>query len=215
MNNLLAFFGLREDPFKLSPDPGFYFPSRVHQEALHSLEYIISNREGFCMVTGEPGTGKTTLINVFREHWKDRADIALVLTPRLSPDDFLMALFDELHLNTSRKNKNELLKDLKELLIEKYLAGKYVVIVVDEAHNLTAETLEELRLLSNLETDKEKLVQIVLIGQPELESRLAQEQLRQLNQRITERIRLRPLTVEEIHAYIQHRLGWEAEYSSE
>lgn len=207
MNNLLAFFGLREDPFKLTPDPGFYFPSRIHQEALHSLEYIISNREGFCMVTGEPGTGKTTLINVFRENWKDRADIALVLTPRLSPDDFLMALFDELQLNTSRKNKNELLKDLKGLLIEKYFSGKYVVIIVDEAHNLPVETLEELRLLSNLETDKEKLVQIVLIGQPELESRLMHEQLRQLNQRITERIRLRPLTVEECHAYIQHRLN--------
>lgn len=207
MNNLFAFFGLHEDPFKLTPDPGFYFPSRIHQEALHSLEYIISNREGFCMVTGEPGTGKTTLVNVFREKWKDRADIALVLTPRLSPNDFLMALFDELRLNVDRKNKNELLKDLRELLIEKYFSGKYVVIIVDEAHNLPVETLEELRLLSNLETDKEKLVQIVFIGQPELENRLMQEQLRQLNQRITERIRLRPLTLEETHAYIQHRLN--------
>ncbi|MCX8044745.1 MAG: AAA family ATPase [Desulfobacterota bacterium] len=207
MDNLLAFFGLREDPFRLTPDPVFYFPSRGHQEALHLLEYIVRNREGFCMVTGEPGTGKTTLINVFREQWKDNADIALVLTPRLSPDDFLMALFEALHMQTERRNKNELLKQLKDLLIEKYFAGRYVVIIVDEAHNLPIETLEELRLLSNLETDKEKLVQIILIGQPELETRLLQEQLRQLDQRITERIRLHPLTVQEMIAYIKHRLN--------
>lgn len=207
MNNLLAFFGLREDPFRLTPDPGFFFPSSVHQEALHSLEYIVRNREGFCMVTGEPGTGKTTLVSVFREQWRDRAEIALVLTPRLSPDEFLMTVFEALQLHTDNKNKNELLHELKQLLIEKYFAGRYVVIIVDEAHNLTAETLEELRLLSNLETDKEKLLQIILIGQPELEQRLAQPQLRQLDQRITERIRLRPLTAQESRAYIQHRLG--------
>jgi len=207
MDNLLAFFGLREDPFRLTPDPHFYFPSRVHQEALHSLEYIIKNREGFYMITGEPGTGKTTLINVFREKWKERAEIALILTPRLTPDDFLVTVFEALQLQTVGKNKNDLFRELKDLLIEKYFAGRFVIIIVDEAHNLPTETLEELRLLSNLETNKEKLVQIVLIGQPELENRLAHEQLRQLDQRITERIRLQPLTLQESAAYIGYRLG--------
>ena len=206
MDNLLAFFGLREDPFRLTPDPDFFFPSTVHQEALHSLEYIVRNREGFCMVTGEPGTGKTTLISVFREQWRDRAEIALVLTPRLLPDEFLLTIFEELKMQTAGRNKNELLKGLKELLIEKYLMSRYVIIIVDEAHNLPDQTMEELRLLSNLETEKEKLLQIILIGQPELELRLKQEQLRQLDQRITERIRLRPLTLQETAAYIQHRL---------
>jgi len=206
MDNLLAFFGLREDPFRLTPDPDFFFPSTVHQEALHSLEYIVRNREGFCMVTGEPGTGKTTLISVFREQWRDRAEIALILTPRLLPDEFLLTIFEELKIQTAGRNKNELLKGLKELLIEKYLMNRYVIIIVDEAHNLPDQTMEELRLLSNLETEKEKLLQIILIGQPELETRLKQEQLRQLDQRITERIRLRPLTLQETAAYIQHRL---------
>jgi type II secretory pathway predicted ATPase ExeA len=206
MDNLLTFFGLREDPFRLTPDPVFFFPSPAHQEALYSLEYVVKKREGFCMVTGEPGTGKTTLISVFKEKWRDTAEIALILTPRLSPDDFLLTILEDLKVQPANKNKNEVLKVFKEFLIEKYLLNKYVIIIVDEAQHLPHDTMEELRLLSNLETDKEKLLQIVLIGQPELEARLRHEGLRQLDQRITERIRLRALTREETPAYIEHRL---------
>ncbi len=206
MMDFLEFYGLKEDPFRLTPDTAFFFPSAGHNEALMSLNYVIEQREGFCLVTGEPGTGKTLLLNVFKETWKGMAETALVLTPRLSPEEFLVSILDDLNVKLRASNKNDILKAFRDFLLEMSLAGKPVIIIVDEAQNLPDETLEELRLLSNLETEKSKLLQIVLFAQPELEKRLNQDNLRQLNQRITIRIRLKPLTEKETFEYINFRL---------
>ena len=160
------------------------------------------------MCTGEPGTGKTTLLNTFlnTDRWKDRAGIALVLTPRLSPEEFLLTVLEDLNVKVKNTNKNEIIKAFRDFLIENSMFGRRIIIIVDEAQNLPDETLEELRLLSNLETDKEKLLQIVLIGQPELRNRMLLENLRQLNQRITVRTTLSPLTISETSDYINYRL---------
>ncbi|MEW6067976.1 MAG: AAA family ATPase [Nitrospirota bacterium] len=204
--DLLEFYGLKEDPFRLAPDPVFFFPSAGHNEALLSLDYVIVQREGFCLITGEPGTGKTTILNVFKANWKNTAEIALILTPRLSPEEFLISVLEDLGIESSGKNKNEALKAFRDFLMEKTKTGKPVIIIVDEAQNLSDETLEELRLLSNLETDKHKLIQIILFAQPELEIRLHKDNLRQLNQRITVKVRLSPLASNETLDYINYRL---------
>ncbi len=204
--DILEFYGLKEDPFRLTPDPMFYYPSAVHNEALLSMNYVVEQKEGFCLITGEPGTGKTTLINVFKENWKDKAEIALILTSRLSSEEFLVSVLEDFKIKLSSSNKNDILKAFRDFLIEKSQIGKPVIIIVDEAQNLPDETLEELRLLSNLETYKDKLLQIFLVGQLELERRLLQGNLKQLNQRITVRIRLSPLTPNETLDYINYRL---------
>ncbi len=204
--DILEFYGLKEDPFKLTPDPMYFFPSENHNEALSSLNYAVQQKEGFCLVTGEPGTGKTTVLNIFKDSWKDKAEIALILTPRLSPEEFLLSVLEDLNVKLTGTGKNVILKTFRDFLIEKSQMGKPVIIIVDEAQNLPDETLEELRLLSNLETDKEKLLQIVLIAQPELQERLKGDKLRQLNQRITVRARLGPLPGNEILEYINYRL---------
>lgn len=204
--NIFEFFGLREDPFRLSPDPDFFYPSRVHQLALNSLDYTVEQKEGFCLISGDPGTGKTTLLKIFVSKWRDRAEVALILTPRLSPEEFMMAVLDELKVDYSGEGKPYLLKAFRDFLISKSTAGRRVIIIVDEAQNLCDQTLEELRLLSNLETEKEKLLQIILVGQTEIEHRLKSSSLRQLDQRITVRVRLCPLTRGEMVEYINHRL---------
>lgn len=204
--DILEFYGLKEDPFKLTPDPMYFFPSVSHNEALQSLNYVVQQREGFCLVSGDPGTGKTTLLNVFKENWKDRAEIALIFTPRLSPEEFLMAVLEDLNIRVTSANKNELLRTFRDFLIEKTGMGTPVIIIVDEAQNLPDETLEELRLLSNLETYKDKLLQIILIGQTELEQRLSGANLKQLSQRITVRVRLNPLSPKETLEYMNYRL---------
>ncbi len=204
--DLLEFYGLKEDPFKLTPDPLYFYPSGSHNEALLSLNYVIEQKEGFCLITGEPGTGKTTLLNVLLGRWRDNAEVALILTPRLSPEEFLISVIEDLNLKLKDKTKNYMLKAFRDFLIEKSLGERRVLIIVDEAQDLPDETLEELRLLSNLETEKEKLLQIILIGQPELEKRLRTDNLKQLNQRITIRARLSPLTITETPDYINYRL---------
>jgi general secretion pathway protein A len=204
--NFLDYYGLKEDPFRLTPDPDYFFPSESHNLALKTLEYSTEQSEGFCVITGEPGTGKTTLLNVFLRSWIDKAIIALVLTPRLSPEEFLASVLDEMGLNIKAENKNELLKAFRNILIENVQRGKKIIIIVDEAQNLPTETLEELRLLSNLETEKEKLLQIILVGQPELEQKLNSPLLRQLNQRISTRVRLKHLDKKETGEYINFRL---------
>ncbi|BCB97118.1 hypothetical protein JZK55_20400 [Dissulfurispira thermophila] len=204
----LEFFDLKEDPFRLTPDQYYFYPSESHNDALSSFNYIVEQREGFFMCIGDPGTGKTTLLNTFlnTEKWKDKAGIALVLTPRLSPEEFLLTVLEDLNVKVKNTNKNEIIKAFRDFLIENSMIGRRIIIIVDEAQNLPDETLEELRLLSNLETDKEKLLQIVLIGQPELRNRLLSDNLKQLNQRITVRATLRPLTAEETSDYINYRL---------
>ena len=200
------FYGLREDPFRLTPDTEFFFPSDNHRLALDSLDYAVEHKEGFCLIAGEPGTGKTTALKVFVNKWKERAEIALILTPRLSPKEFLAAVLDELGSGRGGGKKIDLIKAFRDFLLEKSLSGRPVVIIVDEAQDLSDDTLEELRLLSNMETEKEKLLQIILVGQSALEKRLKSEALKQLDQRIAVRVRLRPLTPEELYRYLNHRL---------
>jgi general secretion pathway protein A len=204
--DFLSFFGLKEDPFKLTPDPAYFYPSSTHNEGLLLLNYSIEQKEGFTTVIGDPGSGKTTLLSVFLEKWSSLAEIAIVLTPRLSPEEFLVSILEDLDISLKRKNKNEIIKAFRDFMIEKSSEGKWVIIIVDEAQDLPDETLEELRLLSNLETDKDKLLQIVLLGQPELESKLRSDRLRQLNQRITTRIYLKHFTHDETLDYINYRI---------
>jgi len=204
--DFLHFFGLKEDPFKLTPDPAYYFPSAGHNEGLMLMDYAIDQKEGFLLVIGDPGTGKTTLLKVFLEKWKDQAEIAMILTPRLSPGEFLAAVAEDLNIHLIDKNKNELFKALRDFVTRKSEEGRRVIIIVDEAQNLPLDTLEELRLLSNLETAKDKLIQIMLIGQPELEAKLLAIKLRQLNQRITTRVHLKYFSAEETPEYINYRV---------
>ena len=202
----LEFFGLKEDPFRITPDPSYFFPSVSHRNAERLLKYVVDSGEGFCIIIGEPGTGKTTVIRKFLNSLENFAEYSLILSPQLKPEEFLRAVLHDLGVETKEENKEELLKLFKKTLEEKVKNGKKVFIIVDEAQLLPLETLEELRLLSNLETDKEKLVQIVLVGQPELDEKLKTPQLRQLLQRITSKAYLTPLNLNDTKKYINHRL---------
>jgi general secretion pathway protein A len=201
------FFGLNENPFNVNPDPRYLFLTQHTQEALACLTYGIETRKGFILLTGEVGTGKTTLINKLLE-WlhKERVSTAFVFNPRLSVSQFFDFMMADFGIPCEAGQKGQMLMKLNQWLLERYQAGERAVLIVDEAQNLSPQMLEEIRLLTNLETSTEKLLQIVLAGQPELEQKLKQPQLRQLRQRITLRAKTRPLTVEETRGYIQERL---------
>ncbi len=202
----LEFFQLHEDPFGLTPDSSYFYPSRMHNDVLASLDYAVEQKEGFSLVIGEPGTGKTTILKIFMDRWKDKAEIALIMTPRLLPEELLQAVLDDLKIDHEKTNKNEMFKAFRNFLIDRSVSGKRVIIIVDEAQNLSDGSLEELRLLSNLETEKEKLLQIILVGQTELLKKLKSESMRQLDQRITIRATVRPLSLEETSEYVSFRL---------
>ncbi len=204
--DFLDFFGLKEEPFRLTPDPAFFFPSSSHNEGLLLMDYSIDQKEGFLLIIGDPGTGKTTMLKVFLEKWKSRAETAMILTPRLSPEECLISIAEDFKINLGNKSKNEIIKSLRDFVTRKSQEDRRVIIIIDEAQNLPADTLEELRLLSNLETDKDKLIQIILLGQPELESKLMTDKLRQLNQRISTRIYLRHFGYRETMDYIDYRV---------
>lgn len=201
------FFGLKENPFNVNPDPHYLFLTQHTQEALACLTYGIETRKGFILLTGEVGTGKTTLINKLLE-WlqKERVCTAFVFNPRLSVSQFFDFMMADFGIPCETGQKGQMLMKLNQWLLERYQAGERAVLIVDEAQNLSPQMLEEIRLLTNLETSTEKLLQIVLAGQPELEQKLNQPQLRQLRQRITLRAKTPPLTVEETRGYIQERL---------
>lgn len=205
-SNYLTYFNLKDDPFRITPDIAYFYNSPEHSTALLSLEYCIKGKEGFCILTGEPGTGKTTILRLFVEKWKDSAEIALIMTPRLSPEEFFMAILEDFKIPLKSSSKNDMLKAFRDFLLQHADNNKPVAIIIDEAQELPDTTLEELRLLSNLETEKEKLLQIILVGQPELRNKLLSQNLRQLNSRITVRIQLKSLNESETSDYINNRL---------
>jgi general secretion pathway protein A len=206
----LDFYGLKEAPFSITPDPRFVFLSERHRDALAHLLYGIGQggSGGFVQLTGEVGTGKTTLCRLLLEQLPADTRVALVLNPRLSPIELLETICEELKIDlTGRRGSLKALVDgLNAYLLDAYAQGLRVVLIIDEAQNLSTEALEQVRLLTNLETPTQKLLQIILLGQPELRELLGKPELRQLAQRITARYHLTPLGADESEAYVRHRL---------
>jgi type II secretory pathway predicted ATPase ExeA len=201
------FFGLNRNPFEISPDPYFLFSTERHNEAVASIYYGIRRRKGFVVMTGEVGTGKTLLVRCLLELLvRQQFSFANVFTPLLSGTEFLRYVVGDLGLKPSDSSKSSLLLALNEFLIARYRKGLTTVLIVDEAQHVLPEVLEEIRLLTNLETSQEKLLQILLVGQPELEQRLDSPELRQLKQRIALRCRLEPLGEQDTRNYIVQRL---------
>ena len=203
-----AYFGFSENPFNISPDPEFLYRSPQHEEALANLIYGVRSRKGFIVLTGEVGTGKTTMLECLRDYLESqRVEFAFIFNSRLTPDQFFEMMAYDFDLQCDRKSKPEILVALNTLLIQQAERGRTSVLIVDEAHNLEWEVLEEIRLLGNLETRQGKLLQIILAGQPELDRKLDASNLRQLKQRIVLRCSLNPLSPEEVIAYIETRLA--------
>ncbi len=205
-----SFFGLNEKPFSITPDPRYLFMSERHGEALAHLVYGVTESGGFMQLTGEVGTGKTTLVRtLLLNRMPSNADVAVVLNPQLSAREFLITICEEIGIAvpTDRSSIKALIDTLNRHLLDAHSDGRRTILVVDEAQNLAPDVLEEVRLLTNLETAKQKLLQIVLIGQPELRDLLARNDLRQLAQRITGRYHLEPLSRDESAQYIEHRLN--------
>jgi general secretion pathway protein A len=203
-----SFYNLNRNPFEITPDPFFLFPTKRHNEALAALYYGVRRRKGFVVLTGEVGTGKTLLLRCLLQLLKQSKDIAYayLFNSRLSPTEFLHYVLSDFGVSASGKNKSELLFDLSNFVISRGLKKLTTVLVVDEAHHLSADILEEIRLLTNLETTQEKLLQILLVGQPELDDKLDSVPLRQLKQRIALRSTLEPLDPRETQQYIERRL---------
>lgn len=201
-------FRLARNPFDLTPDPAYFLSTKRHNEALAALHYGIRRHKGFVVVTGEVGTGKTLLLRCLLRLLKESRDVAYayVFNSRLSPTEFLQYILFDFGLPASGKNKGELLLELGQFLVTRGSKGLTTVLIIDEAHHLSEELLEEVRLLSNLETTDDKLLQIVLVGQPELDEKLDSPALRQLKQRIALRAQLSPLSAEESREYIEHRV---------
>lgn len=203
-----GFYGFTKYPFDITPDPNFFCETSRHNEVLASLYHGVQRRKGFVVATGEVGTGKTLLARcLFALLNRDHVSFAYVFNPLLSPIEFLQYSLSDLGLRSPGKSKVELLSDLNQFLIRRFRQGSTAVLVVDEAQLLSWELLEEIRLLTNLEAGHQKLLQIVLIGQPELERKIDAPELRQLKQRIALRCRLNPLSESETKKYITHRLS--------
>ncbi|MBU6377368.1 MAG: AAA family ATPase [Gammaproteobacteria bacterium] len=204
-----SFFGLAELPFSITPDPRYLYPSSRHTEALGHLFYGVSAAGGFIQLTGEVGTGKTTVVRSLLAREPADVDIALILNPRVTVPEFLQTICEELGVTVPaerRESVKALVDALSARLLEAHAAGRRVAVLIDEAHLLEREVLEQVRLLTNLETATRKLLQVILIGQPELRELLAREDMRQVAQRITGRLHLDPLSATETAAYVRHRL---------
>jgi type II secretory pathway predicted ATPase ExeA len=203
-----AYFHLTRNPFDLTPDPNCFVPTPKHNEALAALYYGVRRHKGFVVVTGEVGTGKTLLLRCLLRLLENSKDIAYayLFNSRLTPNDFLQYVLSDFGLPASGKNKCDMLIDLSKFLLSRGSQQMTTVLIVDEAHDLSADTLEELRLLSNLETTDDKLLQIILVGQPELDKKLDSNELRQLKQRIALRAQLGALTQQQTQEYIEQRL---------
>ena len=201
------FFGFKERPFKLVPNPAYLFLSRSHEEAMAHLTYAMEHGDGFVEITGEVGTGKTTICRAFLESLDENTEAAYIFNPKLDSIQLIKAVNDEFGISSDADNIKDLIDTLNSFLIEKRAEGKNVILLIDEAQGLNKEVLEQLRLLSNLETTNHKLLQIILVGQPELGEKLDSRELRQLSQRISLSCRLIPLNYRETKEYIQHRIN--------
>ena len=202
----LDYFGLSEPPFSITPNPRFLYFSGKHREALNHMLYGIRERKGFVQITGEVGAGKSTLCRALLAQLGNNYSTALILNPMLDADQLMRAIAIEFGLDARGLDRLEALENINLFLLQQIEEGRESVLIIDEAQDLTNELLEQVRLLSNLETDDRKLLQIVLMGQPELRHRLNDPALRQLRQRITVRYHLSPLTRAEVGRYVQHRL---------
>ena len=200
------YFQLRERPFALSPDPEYLYPSRVHQEALSYLRYGVEGHAGFVVITGEIGSGKTTMLQSLLRRLDSSTTVARIMNTMLDPRELLEAIVLDFGIDPTGMSKPVLLKTLASFLVQQRQAGRLTILAIDEAQNLSLPALEEIRMLSNLETEKSKLIQIVMIGQPQLREKLALPQLEQLRQRITVSYHLQPLDAEETANYVNHRL---------
>lgn len=203
----LEFFGFEEDPFAQTPNPRFFYASPMHAEAMSRLTYAINQKRGFALITGEIGSGKTTVCRTALRSVVRRARIALITSTFLSRNELLIALCEEFDIEPVRRRKVNFLRALQHYLIEQYQRDRVVVVVLDEAQNLSPPVLEEVRMLSNLETEEDKLIQIVFLGQPELARQIDTPKLEQLRQRIAVRYHLHPLDPAETRRYVEHRLG--------
>ncbi len=200
------FYGFKENPFTITPNSKFFFASNKHAEALNTLIYAIIARKGFVVITGEIGSGKTTVCRTLLNKLDNDTHTALITNTHLNPKDLLLTIMEELEIEYTPGSKAKLLSQLNNYLIEQLRRDHNVVLIVDEAQNLSPSVLEEIRMLSNLETESEKLIQIILLGQPELKQKLALNRLEQLRQRIAVYYHLSPLTREETKEYIRYRL---------
>lgn len=209
-------FGLKEAPFNITPDPRYIFFSKKHLEAFSNLLYGIENRKGFIAITGEVGAGKTTLGRVLLEELKGRAKTSVILNPNLSNSELLLSIVQDFGIQLKTRGRKECFDALNRFVLEQFHQGLNVVLIIDEAQDLSTKSLEQIRLLSNLETDSQKLLQIVIMGQPELKQTLSHPSLRQLRQRISVWYHLTTLDREETERYIEHRLkvaGWDKNLS--
>ncbi len=200
------FYGLNENPFNVTSDPSFFFSSAHHSEAFSYLTYGVRQRKGIILITGEIGTGKTTLCRTLLNTLDQKTKTAFILYPNFSELQLLQMVIKDFGIEIKSRNKSAIINALNDFLINETNHGNNVVLIIDESQNLKESQLEQIRLLSNLETEKEKLLQIILVGQPELCQKLKLTSLRQLNQRITIRYHIKPLEKEEMKQYILHRL---------
>jgi general secretion pathway protein A len=201
-----AFYGFKEKPFDLHPDPDYLYMSRVHENTYTHLEYAIVENKGFVVVTGEIGSGKTTLTNYLLNKIGEEIQVGLVNNTNILPAEFLKMVCKEFELDPKTNDKAELIDIFSGYLIDQFAAGERVVLIIDEAQNLTNDTMEEIRMLSNIETEKHHLIQIILVGQPELKFKLQQSNLKQFAQRVTVHCHLKGLEKDEVSEYIGHRL---------
>ncbi|MCX5693391.1 MAG: XrtA-associated ATPase [Candidatus Omnitrophica bacterium] len=203
----LKFYNLTEKPFSVTADPNFLYLSKKHKEAINHMRYGIQERMGFLEITGEIGAGKTTVCKALLNQLDQHTKTAFILNGNMTEIQLLQAIIEDLGIQVKTKNKITMLNELNKFLLEQLSHRNNVVLIIDEAQNLKPSLLEQVRLLSNLETEKEKLLQIILVGQPELKEKLASRELKQLRQRITIRYHICPLSRHEVDGYVSHRLS--------
>lgn len=201
------FFGLKERPFEITPDPDFLFLSENHREALAHMVYAARERKGFTVITGEVGTGKTTLVQAFLSQLNGKVKTAYIFNPKLTALDFLRYICEDFGLKEEKHSKGQYVAQLHNFLLERYSRDDQVILIIDEAQSLPPVLLEEVRLLTNLETPKSKLLQVILVGQPELDAVLDSHPFRQLKQRVSLRYHLQPLDEEDTKKYVEKRLA--------